>query len=82
MLNMKKCVGFLCLAACALGVGCAPKHTINADAIDGPLYRVSDRHDAYVQNDESLSDVERSTALRDTELLRKVTDEAMIDSED
>jgi hypothetical protein len=69
---------FLCvLAAWASLSGCAPKHAVDAEALSGPLNAVSDRHDAYVRADESLSEVERNTALRSSELLRGVVSEAL-----
>ncbi len=55
---------------------CAPSNYIRVDAIDGPLNRVCDRHDAYTSADTSLTDLQRRTRLKTTELLRKVVEEA------
>lgn len=57
------------LASCQMGM-------IRADAIDGPVNRIADRHDAYVQEDASLSDEEKSIYLRSSELLRRIIAEA------
>lgn len=51
--------------------------TLNPEALDRPLSRVSDRHDAYISADTRLTDLQRRTYLRDTALLRAVVDEAM-----
>ena len=57
------------LASCQMGM-------IRADAIDGPVNRISDRHDAYVKEDDSLSDEEKSIYLRSSELLKRIIAEA------
>ena len=57
------------LASCQMGM-------IRADAIDGPVNRIADRHDAYVKKDASLSDEEKSIYLRSSELLRRIIAEA------
>lgn len=67
-----KCLWFVSLAL--LGASCT--HMISADAVDGTLRRVADRHDAYVQADPQLSDLERRADLRDTQLLRQALDTA------
>lgn len=55
---------------------CAPAGYISVDAIDGPLNRVCERHDTYTTADTSLTDLQRRTRLKTTELLRKVVEEA------
>lgn len=62
-------VSMLFLASCQTGM-------IRADAIDGPVNRIADRHDAYVKEDNSLSNEERAIYLRSSELLRRVIAEA------
>jgi hypothetical protein len=57
------------LASCQTGM-------IRADAIDGPVNHIADRHDAYVREDSSLSDDEKSIYLRSSELLRRIIAEA------
>lgn len=59
----------LCLTGCATNM-------IRADAIDGTLRRVAERHDVYIQADPDLDELERDIYLRDTELLRRLLDEA------
>lgn len=54
-----------------------PSNYIRSEAVDGPFRGVADRHDAYVNADESLDDLERRIYLRDTELLRRLLDEAV-----
>lgn len=49
---------------------------VDATAIKGSTDLICGRHDAYVTNDPTLSDLQRQTYLRSTELLRKVVDEA------
>jgi len=74
--NLKKLGGFggvlflsFFLASCQTGM-------VYADAIDGPVNRISDRHDAYVKDDASLSADEKAIYLRSSELLRRVLEEA------
>ncbi len=62
-------VPVLFLASCQTGM-------VRADAIDGPVNRISDRHDTYVREDGSLSDDEKSIYLRSSELLRRIVEEA------
>ena len=59
------------LASCQMGM-------IRADAIDGPVNGITARHDAYVQEDDSLSDEEKSIYLRTSELLRRIITEAKL----
>lgn len=64
------------LAALLLFTGCTSKGMIHVASIEGGLVKVLDRHDTYVQNDQGLSDAQRSTYLRTSQLLRKVMEEA------
>lgn len=69
----------LTLAVVALAVLLLPScatDMIHVDAIDDLIEIVSDRHDVYVEADESLSDDERRRYLRSTEILRGVIEEA------
>lgn len=59
----------ICFVGCKGGM-------ISVDAIDGSVQKVSDRHDAYVNADLSLSADQKRTFLRTTELLRLVLEEA------
>lgn len=58
---------------------CAPKNMIDADALNGVLEPVLDRHDAYVEADGDLDPAERDTFLLSSELLRTTVDEARKD---
>lgn len=49
---------------------------IQVSAIANSVADISERHDAYVQADPNLSDLERDVYLRDTELLLYVIEEA------
>lgn len=56
--------------------GCSQPGMVSVSAIDAPVNAVCDRHDAYVEADTSLSDLEKETYLRTTTLLRRVVEEA------
>ena len=71
----------LSIATLALGACSGPKSSVDARAMSNVATPVMDRHDAYVNADESLSEVERSTYLRSTELMRSTLEEALDDSE-
>jgi hypothetical protein len=51
---------------------CAPLGYIRVSSIAAPARRVMERHDAYVKADESLTDIQRETRLRTSELLERV----------
>jgi len=57
-------------------LGACSMNMIHVDAIAAPVADISARHDAYVQTDSNLSDLEREVYLRDTELLGLVIEEA------
>lgn len=58
-------------------VGCTvPQGYIKADNIRDLVGQVSDRHDRYVQTDESLTQLEKSVFLQSTELLKAILEEA------
>lgn len=63
-------------------VGCAGQVTVAAvsDAIGGPD-SVTGRHDAYVQDDESLSEVERSTYLAEAATVVAAVEGAVAEQE-
>ncbi len=65
-----------CCVSALLLPACAPTHAVDADAIAGPLKAVAARHDAYVVADPSLSDPEKTTALRSSKILIEIVDEA------
>ena len=68
------------LALCLLG-GCqmfqGGKGQISAVAIEAPMTGVMQRHDAYVTADANLTDVEKTTFLRSSELVKKAMDTAL-----
>lgn len=64
------------LAVLALGA-CAPKTAVDAVAIDVPLRGVVSRHDQYVLNDPKLTDVEKKTYLRSSEILISIQEAAL-----
>ena len=74
MTRMKTSVFVSMIAACALIGGC--KGMIHVDSVEPTLNPVMDRHDAYVKNDTNLTDPEKSTFLRSTEMLRELLVEA------
>ena len=55
-------------------VGCSAKE-IHVDAIDVLVEKVSARHDAYVQADQTLAPAVRDDFLRSTAILRAITAE-------
>ena len=54
--------------------GCSA-NSVRISEISGLINIVSDRHDSYVEADESLSDIERSVYMRSTRLLRELVSE-------
>lgn len=67
------------VAVCVTLVGCGPKKTIDAEAMNGVARPVLERHDSYVRDDASLEQVEKDTFLRSSELVRQLLDEALKD---
>ena len=69
---------FGALLAVSLVPGCASSSPgyISVGAVEPAAVRIMDRHDDYVRGDDVLSENERSTYLRSSELLRSVLDEA------
>ena len=63
------------VVACTLGA--CQGGMVRADAIDGLVREVADRHDAYVAADVTATAVQRSVWQRSTALLRAVLAEAM-----
>lgn len=55
--------------------GCCTGH-ISASVIEGPIKKVTARHDDYVQADENLGSTERDTYLLSSELLQRLVAEA------
>lgn len=74
---MKRKIIFIVLVVSALTLGgCVSRGTIPAADIEPLIEVVGERHDAYVEADESLSEAQKGVALRSTALLRKVVQEA------
>lgn len=73
---MKKITYITLGSALLMLASCAPKNSIDADAFDGVLDPVLDRHDAYVVADEDLDPAERDTFLISSDLLRAAVEEA------
>lgn len=63
-------------ASLALGA-CAPKQSIDANALSGVMTPVLDRHDAYVAGDDSLDATQKEIFLRSSGQLRSTVDEAL-----
>ena len=57
-------------------VGCANKGMIHVSSIAVPLRAVAERHDAYVTEDASISELERRIYLRSSSLLIEAIDAA------
>lgn len=56
--------------------GCCTGH-VRAEALQGPFSKIKARHDAYVLQDEALSEVEKRIHLRSTMLVEKTLKEAL-----
>lgn len=65
----------LLVGVAAMLIGCGSQ-SIEAPAIQGTVHDVVATHDAYVLKDESLTELEREVLLGNSEVLRKVVDEA------
>jgi len=72
-------VAFAGIALTLTGCG---RSMISAESIEQPVRNITERHDAYVENDDSLSDVERRTYLRSSEILNDLVDQALVEPED
>lgn len=59
-----------------LMASCAGPGYIRAEAVSAPMRRVMQRHDGYVRADSTLTELQRRTRLRTTELLGRVLQEA------
>jgi hypothetical protein len=57
-------------------LGCGTPGYVKASAIEPTVTRIIHRHNAYVQADPAISDLERGASLRDGELILKVLAEA------
>lgn len=71
-------IGLLLIAILILTMSsCAQPGYVRAEALQGPLRRLVDRHDGYVTIDSSISTDRKATHLRDGELLLRAVDEAV-----
>jgi len=71
---MKRTLKTVALVAFLACTSCAAD--LRVKAVAGPMRRVMKRHDAYVRADDTLSDLQRETQLRTSELLERVLTEA------
>lgn len=62
--------------AILVGLSSCKTNMIRVDAIDGPVQRITERHDDYIRDDENLSSDEKEIYLRSSELLNRVIEEA------
>lgn len=69
---------FICANLC----GCSPKGYVKASAIEGAFQKVKDRHDNYVDNDQTLTPLQKRIYKRSSALVDKVLKEAVEKSED
>lgn len=61
---------------CVLFLAACKTDMIRVGAIDGPILRITERHDGYVREDESLSGDEKEIYLRSSELLNRIIEQA------
>ncbi len=73
------CAIMLCTPGCG-ALGLCGDSSIPATALEQPVQAVTQRHDAYILADETLSPAERDLYLRTSEMLRALVDEAQFDS--
>lgn len=71
---MKRILATIALLA-ALS-GCTSPQYVDVETFAGLIDPVAARHDAYVRDDPTLDETQRSVWLRSTELLRKAIEEA------
>lgn len=71
---MKRTLKTVALVAVLLCTGCAAN--LRVKAVAPTMRRIMSRHDAYVRADATLSDLQRETQLRSSELLERVLKEA------
>ena len=64
------------LAALVTIVGCAPRGMIHVSEVDPLFGAIRERHDAYVEQDDRLSNEEQAIYLRSTEIFQSTLDEA------
>ncbi|MEE8494673.1 MAG: hypothetical protein V3S25_11570 [Nitrospirales bacterium] len=57
-------------------LGACSTSMIQVDAISDTVAAISERHDAYVEADPLLNDLQREAFLMDTEMLQAVIEEA------
>lgn len=79
---MRSNIASLCLVilldtATFMPQGCAPKKSINAEAIDVGMTGIIDRHQDYVRGDTTLDPADQATFLRTGDLMQGLLDEAM-----
>lgn len=70
---MKK---IIVVALLALSLVSCKTDMIRVDAIDGPILRMTKRHDEYIRNDDSLSPAVKDIYLLSSELLNAIIEEA------
>lgn len=61
---------------CLLALTSCKTDMIRVGAIDGPILRITERHDGYVRDDDNLSSDEKEIYLRSSELLNAIIEEA------
>lgn len=61
---------------CVLFLASCSTNMIRVDAIDGPVQRMTKRHDEYVRADDDLSSAVKEIYLLSSELLNRVIEEA------
>jgi len=64
------------LLSLVLLTGCGTPGYIKAEAIEGTVMGLIQRHDAYVDKDDKLDDLEKRIFKRDGELLKKLFKDA------
>ncbi len=63
-------------------IGCAPMGYVKAEALKGPLDRLVERHDVYMDKDTTLSPLKRRVNKRDGALLQEAINTAVEKAEE
>ena len=79
---MRRIILPLLIVVFLMAPGCVNKGYVKVSAIEGLVEKVSVRHDAYINADDSLSALKKRVALRSTTLLREIVTEAKAEKQD
>lgn len=83
---MQRCAKTLIALALILAIvplaGCTCKGMVRAEAVAPLIEDVAKRHDALVEADAGMTEAQKEVALRSTEILRRLMEEALAEEGD